>query len=65
MTGPGDRGVRDSHPRVVSNLVVDQTVNNPAAVAAAGADPEIDGPATLKIDNRKISTINSVVSAST
>ena len=43
--------VRDSHPRVVSNLVVDQTVNNPAAVAAAGAAPEIDGPATLKIDN--------------
>jgi Ca2+-binding RTX toxin-like protein len=28
--------VVDSHPRVVSNLIVDQTVTNPAAVAAAG-----------------------------
>jgi Ca2+-binding RTX toxin-like protein len=28
--------VVDSHPRLVSNLIVDQTVTNPAAVAAAG-----------------------------
>ncbi|MEV1290056.1 peroxidase family protein [Micromonospora sp. NPDC049679] len=28
--------VVDSHPRVVSNLIVDQTATNPAAVAAAG-----------------------------
>jgi Ca2+-binding RTX toxin-like protein len=31
--------VFDSQPRVISNLVVDQTNHNPAAVAAAGADP--------------------------
>ncbi len=28
--------VYDSEPRVISNLIVDQTANNPAAVAAAG-----------------------------
>ena len=42
--------VRDSHPRVVSNLVVDQTPTNPAAVAAAGgALPDASG--TLPIPN--------------
>ena len=28
-----------SDPRTISNLIVDQTANNPAAVAAAAADP--------------------------
>jgi Ca2+-binding RTX toxin-like protein len=35
--------VFDSQPRTISNLIVDQTPNNPAAVAAAGADPGPDG----------------------
>ena len=30
--------VLDSQPRVISNLIVDQTADNPAAVAAAGED---------------------------
>ncbi len=34
--------VVDSRPRTVSNLIVDQTVNNPAAVVAAGPVPDID-----------------------
>jgi hypothetical protein len=32
--------VFDSQPRVISNLIVDQTANNPAAVAAAGDTPQ-------------------------
>src|SRR5439155_20074179 len=35
--------VFDAQPRTISNLIVDQTPNNPAAVAAAGADPGLDG----------------------
>ena len=31
--------VIDSQPRIISNLIVDQTSNNPAAVAAAAANP--------------------------
>jgi Ca2+-binding RTX toxin-like protein len=31
--------VVDSEPRTISNLIVDQTANNPAAVAAAAANP--------------------------
>ena len=31
--------VADADPRLISNLIVDQTPNNPAAVAAAGATP--------------------------
>src|SRR5215510_6266982 len=31
--------VFDSQPRVISNLIVDQTANNPAAVAAASENP--------------------------
>ncbi|WP_347911153.1 peroxidase family protein [Pseudomonas grandcourensis] len=31
--------VFDSQPRTISNLIVDQTANNPAAVAAAAANP--------------------------
>lgn len=38
--GPGD--VFDPGPRIISNLIVDQTVNNPAAIAAAGADAGTD-----------------------
>ncbi len=42
--------VEDSEPRLISNLIVDQTINNPAAVAAAGgaAVPgDIDGDGTV------------------
>src|SRR5215475_8799962 len=35
--------VIDSTPRTISNLIVDQTANNPAAVATAVADPGPDG----------------------
>src|SRR5215475_3466076 len=31
--------VFDADPRIISNLIVDQTANNPAAVAAADANP--------------------------
>ena len=31
--------VFDADPRIISNLIVDQTANNPAAVAAAAANP--------------------------
>jgi Ca2+-binding RTX toxin-like protein len=34
--------VIDSRPRVISNLIADQTASNPAAVAAAGGAPEVD-----------------------
>ena len=34
---PGN--VADADPRIITNLIVDQTPNNPAAVAAAGATP--------------------------
>ena len=42
--------VMDAEPRLISNLIVDQTATNPAAVAAAGIDPEING-STLLIPN--------------
>ncbi|GIE93752.1 peroxidase family protein [Paractinoplanes rishiriensis] len=51
--------VVDSQPRMISNLIADQTANNPAAVAAAGnpvrsqnggAEPETDG-STVVIPN--------------
>jgi len=32
--------VADADPRLISNLIVDQTANNPAAVAAAAATPD-------------------------
>src|SRR5262245_4030390 len=35
--------VIDSTPRTISNLIVDQTANNPAALATAVADPGPDG----------------------
>ncbi|MBI5068408.1 MAG: choice-of-anchor D domain-containing protein [Deltaproteobacteria bacterium] len=43
--------VVDSHPRLVSNLIVDQTVNNPAAVVAAGPVPDIDPTGIIFIPN--------------
>jgi Ca2+-binding RTX toxin-like protein len=43
--------VADSQPRVISNLVVDQTAANPAAVAAAGSEPP-DADGNLFIPNR-------------
>jgi Ca2+-binding RTX toxin-like protein len=33
--GPGSGTVIDADPRLISNLIVDQTLNNPAAIAAA------------------------------
>ncbi len=32
--------VQDSQPRIISNLIADQTVRNPAAVAVAGPDAD-------------------------
>ena len=43
--------VIDSEPRTVSNLIVDQSVNNPAAVAAAGEGAVPDASGTLPIGN--------------
>ena len=43
--------VYDSRPRDVSNLIVDQTASNPAAVAASGADPASPPSGTLFIQN--------------
>ncbi|GAA2721565.1 peroxidase family protein [Cellulomonas aerilata] len=37
--------VLDSQPRIISNLIVDQTASNPAAVDAAAATDELDDPA--------------------
>jgi hypothetical protein len=45
------RDVFDSQPRVVSNLVVDQTVNNPAATAAAGEVTPDPASGALSIPN--------------
>ncbi|WP_159083677.1 peroxidase family protein [Nocardioides terrigena] len=42
--------VQDSQPRRVSNLIVDQSANNPAAVEAAGTDPVVES-GTLQIPN--------------
>ena len=36
--------VIDSQPRTISNLIVDQTANNPAAVAANGGAPTVTSP---------------------
>ena len=43
--------VTDPQPRIISNLISDQTASNPAAVAAAGEFPVIDGENTLFIPN--------------
>ncbi|MCH9765173.1 MAG: hypothetical protein K0U34_04170, partial [Alphaproteobacteria bacterium] len=42
-TSGSNGNVVDSDPRIISNLIVDQSVHNPAAVIAAGADPGTDG----------------------
>ncbi len=42
--------VTDPRPRIISNLIADQTVRNPAAVAAAG-DAEAEPLGTLPITN--------------
>ena len=46
-----DTIVADSKPRTVSNLIVDQSPDNPAAQAAAGEDAEPDGDGNLPIPN--------------
>jgi Ca2+-binding RTX toxin-like protein len=43
--------VIDSRPRIISNLIVDQTTGNPAAVAAAGPNAVPDPLGTLPIPN--------------
>lgn len=43
--------VLDSQPRTVSNLIVDQSVNNPAAVVAAGEGAVPDASGTFFIPN--------------
>ena len=43
--------VVDSGPRMASNLIVDQTATNPAAVAAAGEAPEVSEEGTLIMPN--------------
>ena len=43
--------VQDAQPRTVSNLIVDQTPGNPAALAAAGAGAVPDFSGTLFIPN--------------
>ncbi|SDN53347.1 peroxidase family protein [Pseudomonas jinjuensis] len=40
----GSGSVVDSQPRTISNLIVDQTANNPAAVEANGGAPSITSP---------------------
>jgi Ca2+-binding RTX toxin-like protein len=50
QTAPGNIVV-DSQPRIISNLVVDQTAANPAAVEAAGEDAVADESGTLPIPN--------------
>lgn len=43
--------VIDTQPRLVSNLIVDQTADNPAAVEAAGPEAVADGAGNLPIPN--------------
>ena len=43
--------VFDSQPRLISNLIVDQTDSNPAAVAAANGSEPIDNKGTFFIPN--------------
>ncbi|HEX8345127.1 MAG TPA: peroxidase family protein [Actinoplanes sp.] len=50
QTAPGNIVV-DSQPRTISNLIVDQTADNPAAVAAAGDGATADASGSLPIPN--------------
>src|SRR5688500_13570652 len=43
--------VVDRQPRLISNLIADQTANNPAAVAVAGPDAVAEPLGTLPIGN--------------
>jgi Ca2+-binding RTX toxin-like protein len=43
--------VIDSQPRIISNLIVDQTANNPAAVEAAGPAPVVTPSGAFFIPN--------------
>ncbi|HEV2596897.1 peroxidase family protein, partial [Sphingopyxis sp.] len=45
--GPGSGTVIDADPRIISNLVVDQTLNNPAAIAAALTHAGMSGSALM------------------
>ena len=48
--------VIDTQPRVVSNLIVDQTANNPAAVAAAGFPVRTQGNPRVQVCTTDAST---------
>ncbi len=54
-TGPNVPPIQDSSPRMISNLIVDQSLTNPAAVEAAGGDEAAiagaDGDGNLFIPN--------------
>jgi Ca2+-binding RTX toxin-like protein len=43
--------VTDSQPRIITNLIVDQTASNPAAVVAAGPTPEVTPSGAFFIPN--------------
>ncbi|CAB4889650.1 unannotated protein [freshwater metagenome] len=43
--------IQDSSPRTISNLIVDQSSSNPAAVEAAGPAPTVDVDGSLLIPN--------------
>ncbi|WP_411340015.1 peroxidase family protein [Sphingopyxis sp. J-6] len=45
--GPGSGTVIDADPRIISNLIVDQTLNNPAAIAAALTHAGLSGAALM------------------
>jgi Ca2+-binding RTX toxin-like protein len=45
--GPGSGTVIDADPRIISNLIVDQTLKNPAAIAAALTHAGLSGPALM------------------
>jgi len=65
---PGNAFVIDPQPRIISNLIVDQTNNNPAAVAAAAANagsatvtsPGLDGLFSTPGDNVAVNFIPNV-----
>ena len=45
--GPGSGTVVDADPRIISNLIVDQTLDNPAAIATALSHAGVSGAAIL------------------
>ena len=67
LSGP-TANVADADPRIISNLIVDQTANNPAAVAAATAtpgselvvSPGLDGLFSTTADNTDVFFIPNV-----